>query len=409
MQDELPFLYYGRRPLNSTEGNYVYVPQSQLIECHFRTAKPEELEAEPEEQFFKWNDGNAESSFDLFGWIFFYLSRMEEYQVFPQEDDLGRFSHRSAFSHRKGWIYRAVVDRWCAQLAEVLEKLVPGICKLKPKREVIPTCDLDIPYALRGKPFFRLLGASIKSLFRSGTHEFVYRLMSLNGKGTDPFDTLEKMSKDAKNFHQELKCFVLLPVVFKDRRDSSGKLLKKLDVSYFSNQSKRVEWGLHPSITAGDRASCMIAEKENLEALIDCEVIISRQHFLRINLPDTYRALSEAGIKEDYSMGYHDSPGFRAGTSRPFFWYDLDKEKVTSLKVYPLLIMDGSLKNHLKLNPREAMGKIDRLIEECALTNGIFSYLWHNSSLSVIDGWGNYIPVYHHLIKRSVELIKNSE
>ncbi len=41
-------------------------------------------------------------------------------------------------------------------------------------------------------------------------------------------------------------------------------------------------------------------------------------------LPQTYAALIALGIHTDYSMGYGTHLGFRAGTSRSFYWYQLD-------------------------------------------------------------------------------------
>ena len=51
----------------------------------------------------------------------------------------------------------------------------------------------------------------------------------------------------------------------------------------------------------------------------------SRQHFIRFNLPQTFRHLLDGGIREDFSMGYGSINGFRASVASPFYWYDLEK------------------------------------------------------------------------------------
>ena len=52
-------------------------------------------------------------------------------------------------------------------------------------------------------------------------------------------------------------------------------------------------------------------------------------------------------------MGYTDRIGFRAGTCTPFNFYDLDNEKITSLKIVPFVYMDGVLNDKLKYTPKK--------------------------------------------------------
>ncbi len=62
-----------------------------------------------------------------------------------------------------------------------------------------------------------------------------------------------------------------------------------------------------------------------------------------LNIPHNYRNLIQSGIRSDYSMGFPTHPGFRAGTSHNFYFFDLEKNKKTDLLVYPLSVMDVSL------------------------------------------------------------------
>jgi len=75
---------------------------------------------------------------------------------------------------------------------------------------------------------------------------------------------------------------------------------------------------------------------------------------LRLNLPDTYRNLIDEDITDDYSMGYAALPGFRAGICSPYNFYDLDIEVETKLRVHPFMVMDGTLKDYMKLTPTDA-------------------------------------------------------
>ena len=79
-------------------------------------------------------------------------------------------------------------------------------------------------------------------------------------------------------------------------------------------------------------------EKLRLEYIINRPVICSRQHYLRLSLPDTYQNLLDIDLKEDYTMGYEKSAGFRASTCTPFYFYDLDFEILTPLKIFPFAL-----------------------------------------------------------------------
>ena len=102
-------------------------------------------------------------------------------------------------------------------------------------------------------------------------------------------------------------------------------------------------------------------EKERLENITDKPLLRSRQHYIKLFLPSTYRFLLEIGITDDYSMGFTDEIGFRAGTSHSFQWYDLSNEIETQLKVHPFCVMDVTLKNYLKLTPQQAVEKLNEL------------------------------------------------
>ena len=81
-------------------------------------------------------------------------------------------------------------------------------------------------------------------------------------------------------------------------------------------------------------------------------------------------------------MGYADDIGFRAGIATPFYWYDLENEQVTHLKIHPFQVMEVTLKEYLKLSPQEAFEQVKPLIAATKTVGGTFTTLWHNSTLS---------------------------
>ena len=99
--------------------------------------------------------------------------------------------------------------------------------------------------------------------------------------------------------------------------------------SVFVEQIKAIQeiysCGIHPSYQSYDSPHAIELEIKRLQSIIHDPVTKSRQHFVRFKLPNTYQQLIQAGIQNDYSMGYANLNGFRASIARSFYWFDVDK------------------------------------------------------------------------------------
>jgi hypothetical protein len=93
-------------------------------------------------------------------------------------------------------------------------------------------------------------------------------------------------------------------------------------------------------------------------------------------------------------MGYAEQPGFRAGTSLPFHWYDLSEERSTELLIHPFACMDTTLNKYMGLSPEEALNKLRRIIDNTFEHRGHFISLWHNETLSEKGIWKGWRKVY---------------
>ena len=129
----------------------------------------------------------------------------------------------------------------------------------------------------------------------------------------------------------------------------------------------------------------------------------SRQHFLKLTLPETYRNLIDLDITDDYTMGYASQVGFRASICTPFNFYDLDMELETKLKVHSFAFMEGTLKYHMKVGPEEAMQKIKPLIDDVKSVNGVFMSLWHNDTLNNQKLWAGWRAVYINMVEYAMK------
>ena len=102
------------------------------------------------------------------------------------------------------------------------------------------------------------------------------------------------------------------------------------------------------------------------------ELISSRQHFLRFQLPETYNNLVNVGFKEEFSMGFAEHVGFRSGTARSHKWFDLLVNRTTNFTIRPFAYMDGTLREYMKLDQQKSKEKIQQLFDE------------------VINGWSGF-------------------
>jgi hypothetical protein len=144
----------------------------------------------------------------------------------------------------------------------------------------------------------------------------------------------------------------------------------------------------------------MIAtEKAILESMIKQPVLKSRQHYLRFSLPQTYSDLAKLGMVQEYSMGYSEVRGFRAATSKPFFWYNLAVEESTALEVMPFCAMDVAYKEFMKLTAMETVKSSDVIRHQILETNGCFCFVFHNESLSDYDTWKGWRNVFENWFK----------
>lgn len=80
-------------------------------------------------------------------------------------------------------------------------------------------------------------------------------------------------------------------------------------------------------------------------------------------------------------MGYPDEPGFRAGIARPYFFYDLEEEKQTGLRIVPFQVMDEALFQTKGLDNDSALMVINGIIMKIRSAGGMFVSIWHNTSL----------------------------
>lgn len=335
--------------------------------------------------------GEGTVPFDVFGATFFMLSRYEEYWPF-KGDAMERFSSTNSLTGQPEYLHRPIIDEWRCQLGELINQRWPQTKLLLPAYQFVSTVDLDSAFAFIGKGITRSVMGMAKDVLRRQWSNLGHRLTTLFGTRPDKYDTYDYMHAVLSRYRCQHLYFVQLSDLSEyDRnvRYTSKKLRQTI-----KELSRDFTIGIHPGVRSNFREGVLEIEKVRLEHIIGEYVNHSRQHYLMLSFPKTYQALIKNGITNDYTMGYADSIGFRAGTSRPFMWYDLINDEETSLHVHPIAMMDTTLRKYMGLQPDAAMALSRDMINRIKATNGVALVLWHNESLSETDGWEGWQRVW---------------
>jgi hypothetical protein len=356
-----------------------------LFESTIRPVKIECFELRGYKAFFK---AEGETGFDLLAAVFYLLTRYEEYLP-HQKDIYGRYAHQNSVAYKEGFLHLPLINIWLEDFRKLLQQRLTHLVLPASNFQLQTTYDIDIAWSFRNKGFKRNAGSLLKLFLTGKWRSLRYRLKVIRGREQDPFDAYEWMD----NLHQQHR---LRPIYFFLVAERAGKFDKNIDTKNGSFQnlvkdiSTKYKVGLHPSWASADQPNLILTEKSWLEKTSEQPINSSRQHYIRFDLPATYRRLSAAGISDDYSMGYGSINGFRASVTTPFFWYDLKEEKKSALRIHPFCFMDANSYYEEKRPPAEAL---QELIQYYAVTNsvkGTMITIWHNSFLGTdpaFDGW----------------------
>ena len=146
------------------------------------------------------------------------------------------------------------------------------------------------------------------------------------------------------------------------------------------------EVGLHGGFTTYRAEEEMRAKKRRLERVTACPVLGFRNHFLCFHVPDTWEMLARAGFTYDSTLGYGDCAGFRNGMCYPFVPFNLNTGAPVGIIEIPLILMDCVMDStHMRLDCASRWRLTRQLIDSVARVHGVFTIIWHNTSMEGDD------------------------
>ena len=413
---------YGKKP-PSLQIPFIHIPESGLFSEDY--LKPESLPSLPLDEwkslpilFGKKSDSDdwvtesenkIVSHIDIIAGIFFLLTRYEEL-VIKEKDKFGRFPAYSSLLTKAGILHRPIADEYVELLSRSIKKIKPSFERRFPLHDhpfcLYVTHDVDAPlkYTWKGVLGFRqspLQGFSCLLGFKKDPYWNFSELLTLDRRygvqadyfflagGTHPLDRPYSLE------HPRILRLI------RDLREAGCGIGIHFSLSSQLDLLEREK---------GERANEVFAkELARFNDLVQIPPVGSRQHYLSMKIPETWRALEASGLDFDATAGFAENPGFRCGSCHPFFPFDAETGKPLSFLEIPLLVMDTSFLHYMRRSPDNAFEEMMSLLQEVEKHHGVFCLLWHNHTLCEEDypGWGELYLRFLETCKAKNPLLSN--
>ena len=341
--------------------------------------------------------GSGKIPFDIFAAAFYLISRYEEY-LDHEKDQYERYDHRNSLAFRHGFLDIPLIDYWMLELEKELQKEHRDY--QLPERQFLlqPTYDIDIAYRFRYASPFKNIKGYFTDLLMGRFDALAERSAIYSGKQKDSYDIYDWL--DVLHQQHRIKpCYFFLVAEKRKGYDKNVDPYTNGMRELIKVHAKKYKIGIHPSVQSNTHKDCLEREIKLLSYHAQQPISVSRQHYLQLHLPETYQALIDIGIQQDYSMGYGAVNGFRASTSLPFYWYDLKNERTSSLQIIPFCYMDSTAIFHERLNAEMALERMRYFFEIVKKVSGVYSYVMHNHFLTEQKEWVMWRNMYETFLK----------
>lgn len=337
--------------------------------------------------------------FDIFSAVFYCISRMEEWQKYEQ-DVHKRFEAPSSFLYQQKFHLKPLADIWVEELRSALKAMYPEVKFPEKKFKTVSTIDVDNLFAYKAKGWLRTLGASAKDILKRDFLNLRWRWQVVLGRKQDPFDVYKDISEFCFEERIPLIWFFLFNTGNTYDRTVNPQSNAFLNV-FKDLKENHALFGLHPSYYSAFKNGILKNELKNLSQKSKEPITLSRQHYLRFDIRTTPNLLLKEGIIADFTMGFASYPGFRAGTSRPFHYYDFKEEAPTELLFVPFCAMDGAYTVYDLADPDAALNSMLQLATEVKKVKGVFVTVFHERTFfdHLYMGYGTLYKKLHSRVK----------
>lgn len=319
------------------------------------------------------------------------LLRTEEYEQ-PHRDQWGNWEFAFCRAYREGRLWEPDVDRWLLEHTDGTPRWPDGrpfaICL---SHDVDLVSDAVTPRQALRSMRLSLLGSGAVRFARPAVR--AARAVHNGISPTPAAEALERCVELERKHGVTASYFFTVypggeghrydctydfgdPCRFGGTRVTVAEVARTLDREGF-------EVGLHGSYNSAFARERLSSEKQALEQATGLPVTSVRQHFLHWDARATPRIHSHAGISADSTLGFNRNIGFRAGTSLPFRWFDVQADTSLDLVELPMLAGDVALFRFdaLELGLQLAEETLFALIDRIAEVGGVATLVFHPNNL----------------------------
>jgi hypothetical protein len=338
---------------------------------------------------------------DIIAAAFFMLSRWEE--MLPVErDQHQRFPAAASVAFRQGFLDHPIIDEYAIILREWIRQIKPDFNPPPGNFMLNLSHDIDEPFYYY--PFFpNGLRVLYRDIIRAGKIKLALEDFGkiLKGRLSDPYysaiielgETEQVLNPPSMFYFQSTR---------RSKYDDGYRLEAAIQSVLKNLQQAGFEIGLHPGYLSHGNAERLRQEKIILDSNLIRPCRSVRQHYLRFNPQQDWRIWEQAGFETDSTAGYAEYEGFRCGTCFPYHPFDIQEGRELDLIEIPLIVMDVTLRQYRQLEVEEARQIILRLAKRCQSVGGVFTLLWHNTSLYL--DWQAWGKMYFDLLPELVQL-----
>ena len=322
--------------------------------------------------FFKTSE-TSDLPFDIFAASFYLLSRYEEY--LPHNNDrFNRYPAAESLAFKNDFLKKPVVDIWAFKFKRELQKRFSG--EGKPVRKVINKNVLAVGevYKYKKKGSIRTVGASLRDFFQFNITGLIERIRVLLFLKKDPYDVYEQLISFAKRekiswlFMFQLSNYSIYSKNISYNKTNYHALIKSM--------GDYGDLGLLAGLEAIQNFDTLKTEKKRWESIVNRPLKMILNNKYDLHLPEVYNNFDKLEIERDFSMGFVDEIGFRAGTGTPFLFYDIQLERILPLVMETPVFNSRLMKEHSYFKVKT---NLEEVREEIEAIGGTITLIFQNS------------------------------
>ncbi|MDG2314420.1 MAG: hypothetical protein P8L72_03430 [Flavobacteriaceae bacterium] len=366
-----PKFSYTKQPL----GNEFFIQSHSLLFGHGVETLDITTDDWDELPIFFGSGSDSSIPFDLFAASFYLLSRYEEY-VPHRKDFLGRFIATDSLALEKGFLEIPLVDLWVQRFGAIFKKQFPDISFSNRSFQLQTAMEVPVAFQFKGKGLIRSLAGFFKDIFKFNfisVFKIIGVLLSLQ---TDPADTFTEWIAVHTALKIPTQCFFLFTNL--SHYDRNISFFNTPFLERIKEVADYIPVSLLASHQSTENNDLIKIESNRLQALIHKQSGSIRQHMICLSYPTVYRNFAQEGYLNDYSFQYNEKAGFRASTCTPFYFYDLESESQTPLKIHPIALTEYHLKR--TKSTRKARQLMERITQNVKKAKGPLTIVFTNAS-----------------------------